>query len=329
MNNFEYIAPTTVENAVKALGSNWAAREAIYGGTDTVSLLKDRVASPTRVVSMKNIPALKGVAKSGSGWRIGSMTSLSQIADDKNVAKAYPSLVQAIEGIHSMQQRAMATVGSDLLQRPRCWYFRNGFGLLAKSKDGKALVPNGENQFHAILGNKGPAYFVSASLLGPALIALGAKATVVGPNGSRSIALDELFRIPSSDNERETTLAADEVLTEVVLPGAATANATYEVYQRQLFDWPLTAASVSLRMKGKTIEDAVVVLGHVAPKPWRSAEAEAALKGKTVSEALATEAGKAAVASATPLSKNKHKVQLASVAVKRAVLRAAGMSVPA
>jgi xanthine dehydrogenase YagS FAD-binding subunit len=217
-------------------------------------------------------------------------------------------------------------LASDLLQRPRCWYFRNGFGLLAQS-GGKSLVPGGENQYHAILGNKGPAYFVSPSLLAPALIALGAKATVVGPDGSREVAIDELYQIPSSGSERETTLKPNEVLTAITLPGTKAANATYEVYQRQLFDWPLSAASVSLTMKGKTVESAVVVLGHVAPKPWRSSEAENALKGKTISEAVAAEAGKAAVAAATPLSKNKHKVQLASVAVKRAILKAAGVAV--
>jgi len=275
------------------------------------------------VVSLKNVAALNGVSKAGKGLKIGATKTLSKVAADKNVAKSYPALVEAIEGINSMQQRAMATVGSDLMQRPRCWYFRNGFGLLAKS-NGKALVPGGENQYHAILGNKGPAYFVSASLLAPALIALGAKATVVGPDGTRQVAVDELYRIPSSDSERETTLKPNEVLTEITLPGTKAANATYEVYQRQLFDWPLSAASVSLTMKGKTVQDAVVVMGHVAPKPWRSSEAEYALKGKTISEAVAAEAGKAAVAAATPLAKNKHKVTLASVAVKRAILKAAG-----
>ncbi|MEZ5362516.1 MAG: FAD binding domain-containing protein [Bryobacterales bacterium] len=325
MQNFEYIAPTTVDNAVKSLGSEWGTTELLYGGTDTISLLKERITTPSRVVSLKNVEALHGVSKAGSGVKIGSMTTLSKLAADKNIAKSYPALVEAIEGIHSMQQRSMATIGSDLMQRPRCWYFRNGFGLLATS-NGKALVPNGENQYHAILGNKGPAYFVSASLLAPALVALGAKATVAGPDGSRQVAVEDLFRIPSSDKERETTLKPNEVLTEITLPGTKAANATYEVHQRQLFDWPLTAASVSLKMKGKTVEDAVVVLGHVAPKPWRSSEAENALKGKTISEAVAAEAGKAAVASATPLSKNKHKVQLASVAVKRAILKAAGVS---
>ena len=324
MRNFEYYSPTTVENAVAALSDTAGTTELLMGGTDQLSLLKERIAEPTRVVSLGRVAGLKGVMKAGSGVKIGSMTSLSSLAEDRNVAKAYPSLVQAIEGISSPQHRAMSTVASDLLQRPRCWYFRNGFGLLAKDDGGKALVPNGENQYHAILGNKGPAYFVSASSLAPALIALNAKATVEGPDGKREVAVADLYRIPANDSERETTLAPNEVLTGITLPGTKASNATYEVRQRSLFDWPLTTASVSLTIKGGKVSDAVVVMGHVAPTPWRSSEAENALKGKAISEDTAAAAGKAAVASATPLSKNKHKVTLASVAVKRAILRAAG-----
>lgn len=328
MQNFEYIAPTTVENAVAALGKEWGQTELLMGGSDTTSLLKERIATPTRVVSLKNIEGLKGVSKAGSGLNIGSMTSLAALAADKNVAKSSPSLVTAIEGIHSMQHRSMSTLASDLLQRPRCWYFRNGFGLLGKSEGGKALVPAGENQYHAILGNKGPAYFVNPSSLAPALIALGAKATVVGPEGSRQVAVADLYQSPSSDSEREITLKPNEVVTAVMVPGGkGVENATYEIRQRMLFDWPLATASVALKMKGKTVEEAMVVMGHVAPQPWRSSEAENALKGKTLSEAVAAEAGKAAVSAATPLSRNKHKVQLANIAVKRAVMRAAGMEV--
>ena len=214
-------------------------------------------------------------------------------------------------------------MGGDLLQRPRCWYFRNGYGLLGKDSKGKSLVPEGENQYHAILGNKGPAYFVNASSLAPALIALGASVTLVGPDGEREVDVEKLYQTPKSDRDRETTIKANEILTMIKVP-AGGSNATYEVRQRQLMDWPLAAASVSLTMSGGTVESARVVLGHVAPTPWRSSEAERVLTGKSVSEDVAMQAGKAAVAAATPLSRNKHKVQLASVAVKRAILKAAG-----
>ena len=326
MQKFEYYSPSSVDHAVAGLGAEWGVTETLYGGTDLVSLLKERIADPTRVVSLKAIPELKGVAKAGSGLRIGSMTTLSKLAADRQVAKAYPSLVTAIEGVASPQHRAMSTVGSDLMQRPRCWYFRNGFGLLAMH-GGKSLIPGGENQYHAILGNKGPAYFVSASSLGPVLVSLGAKATVVGPDGPRQVAVEDLFQVPSSASERETTLKANEVLTEVTIPGGSWDNGTYEIRQRSLFDWPLATASVALQVKGGKVSDARVVMGHVAPTPWRSSDAENALKGKAISEDTAAAAGKAAVSAATPLSKNKHKVQLAMVAVKRAVLRASGEEV--
>ena len=323
MQNFEYMAPVSAQAAAQALSDKWGVTETLMGGTDTASLLKERLATPTRVVSLSNVAELKGVGKTGKGLRIGSMTSLSKLMEDKSVVKMCPSLVQAIEGINSAQHRAMSTVASDLLQRPRCWYFRNGFGLLGMH-NGKSLIPNGENKYHAILGNKGPAYFVSASSLAPALVALGAKATLIGPDGSREISVDELYQIPSNENDRETTIKSNEVLSQITVP-AADSNATYEIRERTLFDWPLATASVSLEVKGGTVRDAVVVMGHVAPKTWRSSEAENALKGKKVSEAVAMEAGKAAISAATPLSKNKHKVQLASVAVKRAVMKAAGV----
>jgi xanthine dehydrogenase YagS FAD-binding subunit len=329
MQNFEYYAPTTIQNAVLALSDKPGVTEVLMGGTDLVSLLKERIATPTRVVSLAKVPGLKGIQKSGSGLAIGSMTTLVELMENSQVAKSYPSLVQACEGIHSTQHRAMSTVGSDLLQRPRCWYFRNGFGLLGKDGSGKSLIPNGENQYHAILGNKGPAYFVNASSLAPALIALGAKAVVEGKDGKREVAVQDLYQAPSSDSEREITLKPNEVLSEIRLPAPVGDNATYEIHQRQLFDWPLTTASVSLTIKGGKVQDAVIVMGHVAPTPWRSSDAENALKGKAVSEETAEAAGKAAVAAATPLSRNKHKVQLAKVAVKRAILSAAGKGVPA
>lgn len=325
MHNFEFMAPTTVEIAVQALSDKPGVAEVLMGGTDTVSLLKERIYEPTRVVSLSRIAGLKGAGKAGSNFRIGSMTSLSSLHSNRTVQKSFPALVAAIEGITSPQHRSMSTVGSDLLQRPRCWYFRQGFGLLGQDDAGKSLIPKGENRYHAILGNKGPAYFVNSSSLAPVLIALDAEAVVQGPEGSRQMPVADLYQIPSSADERENTLEPNEVLTAILIPNSKAENATYEIRQRQLFDWPLATASVALDMKGGKVRGATVVMGHVAPKPWRSAQAESALEGKAVSEETAAAAAKAAVAAATPLSQNKHKVTLASVAVKRAILKAAGM----
>jgi xanthine dehydrogenase YagS FAD-binding subunit len=218
----------------------------------------------------------------------------------------------------------MGTVGGDLCQRPRCWYYRHGFGLLAKWQ-GKAMVPDGDNRYHAILG-AGPAYFVNPSSLAPALIALGAKVNILGPKGGRTVDLASFYRAPSADGESENVLSTDEIVTDILVPAAAgRKNATYEVREKEALDWPLAAAAVSLRMSGSTVKEAKVVLGHVAPTPWMSKSAGQALKGKSVSTEVATRAGEAAVEGAAPLSRNKYKVQLARVAVKRAVLRAAGI----
>jgi xanthine dehydrogenase YagS FAD-binding subunit len=325
MQAFEYAAPSSVKEAVGLLSSSWGETDVLAGGTDLLSLMKERIHTPKRVVSIRNVAGLSKAAPSGGGLAIGATYTLEDLLGHSSVRKDYAALAQAAEGVTSPQMRAMGTVGGDLLQRPRCWYFRNGYGLLAKDSKGKALVPSGENQYHAIVGNKGPAYFVNASSLAPALIALGAKVTLVGPDGDREIAVEELYHTPSRDGERELTVKPNEILTAINIPAAGGAkSATYEVRQRQLMDWPLAAASVSLKMSGNTVQSARVVLGHVGPTPWRSSEAERALAGKSVSEATAMEAGKAALASATPLNRNKHKVQIARVAVKRAILRAAG-----
>ena len=185
-------------------------------------------------------------------------------------------------------------------------------------------MPDGENQFHAILGNSGPAYFVNPSSFAPILIALGAKVRLHGPGGPREVALDKFFLTPSSDGQREYDLKPNEILTEIIVPAPGGAKmAVYEVRQKEALDWPLAAAAVVLNLSGNSVKSARVVLGHVAPVPWPSPEAEAALAGKTISESVAEEAGKAAVAQAEPLSKNAYKVQLARVAVKRAILAAA------
>ena len=325
MQAFEYASPKTTEEAVKLLASDWGQTEVLAGGTDLVSLMKDYVSAPNRVVSVKDVKELRSIEyKSGSGLRLGATVTLQELIDSPDVKRNCAALVEAAEGVSSQQIRAMGTVGGDLLQRPRCWYYRAGYGLLAQL-NGKSLVPDGDNRYHAILGNSGPAYFVNPSSLAPILIALGAKVKLIGLGGPRELDLDKLLVTPSNDQEREHSMKPNEVLTEIVVPhhGAAK-SAVYEVRQKEALDWPLVAAAVVLHMDGQTVKGARVVLGHVAPVPWPSPEAEEALAGKTISEDVADEAGKAAVSKATPLSKNAYKIQLTRVAVKRAVLAAAG-----
>jgi xanthine dehydrogenase YagS FAD-binding subunit len=293
----------------------------LAGGTDLLALMKDYVQTPKRLVNIKNIKELEGIRKSGDGLRIGALVTMDELAANADVRTGFKALADAAAGIPSPQIRHMGTAGGDLCQRPRCWYFRTGFGLLAM-KDGQSLVPDGENQYHAIFGG-GPAYFVSASSLGPALVALGARVKLVSAKGSREVPVKSFFVAPKDENTREIALRPDEILTEILVPASSSHSATYEVRQREAIDWPLVAAAVALTMKGNVVATARVVLGHVAATPWQAPAAEKALVGKTITAASAEAAGKAAVEDAQPLSQNAYKVQLAKVAVKRALLEAA------
>jgi xanthine dehydrogenase YagS FAD-binding subunit len=307
------------------LGARWGEADVLAGGTDLISLMKEYLATPKRVVNIKNIKELGGIQDSKTGLRIGATVTIDELLENADVRKSFPSLTAAARGIASPQIRNMGTVGGDLCQRPRCWYYRGGHGLLGKDKDGNSLIPNGENKFHAILGNGGPAYFVSPSSLGPALVALGAKIKLVSASGTREVAADKFFVTPKDDSSREIAMHPNELLTEINIPHTGAKNATYEVRQKEALDWPLATASVALRMKGSSVASARVVLGGVAPTPWAASQAEQILAGKSMTAALAEEAGKAAVADATPLSQNAYKVTLARVAVKRALMQAAGV----
>jgi xanthine dehydrogenase YagS FAD-binding subunit len=324
MRAFEYAGPTTKEQAAALLGDKWDEIGILAGGTDLLSLMKDDVSKPRRLVDIKGIKEMQGIRHApATGLRIGALVTLQELLEHAAVKKEYPALAQAAAGVASMQLRNAGTVGGDLCQRPRCWYFRNGNGLLAQDDSGKSLVVDGENKYHAILGNSGPAYFVNPSSLAPALIALGARLKVYGPKGSREVALEQFFTTPKKDGEREYLLKPNEIITEIAVPPASgIRSATYTVHEREALDWPLAVASVALKMSGTKITGARVVLGQVAPIPWAAAEADKLLAGKVVSEQVAKDAGAAAVAGARALSQNAYKIQLAKVAVKRAILQA-------
>ena len=325
MRGFEYANPTTKEQAVGLLGNNWADADVLAGGTDLLALMKDDIVAPKRLVNIKDIQELRGITVSSKGLRIGALVTIQELADDARVREAFSVVAMTAIEIAGPQIRNMGTVGGNLCQRPRCWYYRAGFGLLAKDASGEPLVPSGDNRYHAILGNAGPAYFVSPSTLAPLFIALGGTLRLFGPKGKREIPVDKFFVIPQKESDREHDLRPNEIVTEIVLPPLAGIKAaTYEIRQKEAMDWPLAIASVALSFSGNKVRSARVVMGQVAPVPWRSEAAEQALIGKPISEDTAKAAGEAAVVGAKSLGRNAYKIQLARVAVKRAVLAAAG-----
>ncbi len=324
MKAFEYATPKSAQQAVGLLSPDAAL---LAGGTDLLTLMKDDVVSPKRLVNVKGISGLDSISyNQHTGLRIGALARIADFADNADVRRQYPTLAGVADDAASPQIRNLATMGGNLCQRPRCWYFRNGFGLLARdARTGKSLVLEGDNRYHAILGNDGPAYFVSPSSIAPALIAANARVRIHGPQGDREVELSNFYRIPQSENEREHDLRPNEMLTEILVPPptAATRSAQYEIRQKAEFDWPLATASVALTMAGANVRDARIVLGHVAPVPWLCRkEVSVHLIGKPVSEQTADATAKAAVAGAKSLGKNAYKIRLAQVAVKRAILQA-------
>lgn len=325
MRPFEYVSPQNTRQAASLLSATWGQTEILAGGTDLLALMKEDVVTPKRLVNIKEIKDLYGVTDSSSGLRIGALTTLVEVAENGSVREKYPALAEAVHDAASPQIRNMATLGGNLCQRPRCWYFRNGFGLLPKDESGKELIDAGDNRYHAILGNDGPAKFVSPSTIVPVLIAFGAKVRLQGPKGRRELPIEKFYVIPKTERDREHDLLPNEIVTEVMVPppdGWKVAH--HEIRQKAAFDWPLAVAAVGLKDDGSNVRAARVVLGHVAPTPWPSPEAEAALKGQRVGEETAQKAAEAALRKARPLSQNAYKVQLARVAVKRAILKAAG-----
>lgn len=323
MRAFRYVSPETPDAVVAALVEHGEQAAVLAGGTDLLSLMKDDIATPEVLISLRRVESLRGVATlSTGGVSIGATTTLAQILESVEL-RAYRGLVQALEGIYSPQMRNMGTLGGELLQRPRCWYYRAGFGLLAQ-QGGASMPERGDNRYHAIF-DQGPARFVSPSSSAPALISLGASAELLGRSGSRQVAVADLFRAPTSNGESEHTLEPGEVLVALRLPAAPAACATYEVRHRKTLDWPLATASVAWRENEGKVSEPHVVLGHVAATPWIARATAEALEGQEIASLDRKQIERIAdlaVADARPLSGNGYKVHLARTAVKRAIERA-------
>jgi xanthine dehydrogenase YagS FAD-binding subunit len=322
---FAYVNAANEQDALAALSSERGRFLPIAGGMDLLGSMKDFIVAPERLVNVKNLD--QTLTAEAGGLRIGAAVKLADLAGHAVVRRQYPALATAADGVGTPQIRNMATVGGNIMQRPRCWYFRNEEFHCLKKGGSRCFAVDGENQYHAIFGD-GPCHIVHPSSLAVPAIAYGARFRIAGPKGGREIDAGEFFQLPSANLYGETVLQPNEILTHVILLPPGQRSASYEVRFKQSHDWPLALASVNLAMSGDTVRSARVVLGAVAPVPWRSPAAERVLVGKAISEAVASEASAAALAGAKPLSGNAYKIQIAKTAVRRAILRAAGMTTP-
>ncbi len=327
MRPFEYVKPTTVAEALKELGRQWEDARVLAGGVDLLGEMKEGIIAPQRLVNIRDIQALRYLRFSEKdGLRLGALTTLAEIEAHPVIRQRFTALAEAAHSVGTPQIRNMGTIGGNLCQRPRCWYYRDEHTLCLKKGGPMCYAYDGENKYHAILGG-GPCYIVHPSDCAPALIALNASVTIVSPKGKRVVPLEEFFVLPARRMDHETILEPNELVSEVHVPTPpANMRSTYLKFKERLsHDFAIVGAAVALRLRGNVCEDVRIVLSGVAPIPWRSPEAEAVLKGKPITPELAEQAGRAAVAKARPLAQNAYKVPLTQAIVKRAVLKAAGI----
>jgi xanthine dehydrogenase YagS FAD-binding subunit len=318
---FAYVNATNEKDALAALAKAERGRMLpMAGGMDLLGLMKDYIVSPERVVSIRNLD--QTIAAADGGLRIGAAVKIADLTEHALARKMYPALITAAEDVGTPQIRNAGTVGGNIMQRPRCWYFRNEEFNCLKKGGSRCFAVEGENQYHAIFGD-GPCHIVHPSSLAVPVIAYGGRFRVAGPNGAREIDAGQFFQMPNQNLYGETVLQPNEIVTHVLLPPPGQRSAAYEVRFKQSHDWPLAAAAVNLVMSGSTVKTARVVLGAVAPTPWRAQAAERVLAGKAITEAIATEAANAALAGARAMSGNAYKIQIAKTAVKRAIMAAA------
>ena len=327
MKAFRLANPTTLDQAIELLKANRVrgARgkaQLLAGGQDLLTEMKEHLAEPEVVVNLKGIRGLDEIRVEASGsLSIGALARLSDLEEHDGVRKSHSLLAEAARSVASPQIRSVATVGGNLCQRPRCWYYRNEHAKCIKKGGSECFSHDGLNKYNAILGG-GPSWIVHPSDLAPALVALDAKATLRGSGGERAVPLETFFTLPSEGSVlQENVLQEDEVLERVDVPAPASGSrGTYLKFkERGSFDFALASVAVSLVLDGGKVARARLVLGGVAPIPWRAPDAEAALVGKALDEAAIRAAAEASVKGAEPLSMNAYKVPLAKGLVVRAL----------
>lgn len=290
------------------------------GGSDLLALVKDRIVTPDVIVNLKTVNGLDRVATARDGVTIGALVTLDALSRHAVVRRDHAVLAEAAGSVATPQIRNVGTIGGNVCQRPWCWYFRNGFPCL-KNGGTTCFSANGENQLHAIFGG-GPSYIVHPSDTAPALVALDATFRIVGPAGERRVPAADFFVLPREDAKRENVLAPDEVLASIHVPPVRRgARSTYhKILDREAWTHAVVSAAIVLELEGGVCRGARIVLGGVAPVPWRVPDAERILVGQRITPELAAKAGEAAVAGARPLAKNGYKVPLTRNLVRRTLV---------
>lgn len=321
MKSFDFVPAASVQTAVASLQKAKGNGLPMGGGTDLVGLMKNRIVTPEVVVDLKVVDSLSYIHKDGDGFRLGAATAVADVQFANDLAKDYPLLTTAAALVASQQIRNQATVAGNLCQRPRCWYFRNTMTPCLRRDNSYCSAVLGENKYHAILGGAG-CFIVHPSDLAPALIALDATAKVTGPTGSKVVPLEAFFVLPKDDLHHETILQPGEILEEIAIPRPMTAarQVFLKHRTRQVWDFAILSVACQIQVQGTSISDVRLVLGAVAPAPWRCHAAEKVLKGAALTPEVVDRAIKAELAKARPMTQNAYKIDLAAEMMRQALL---------
>lgn len=322
MQSFEWVDATRLSDALSSMSETAMVKA---GGIDVLDRLKEGLDAPKRLVNIRNIAELKFVKESGGALRLGPLMTLAETSQHAIVKRRFPALADACSMAATPQIRNVATIGGNILQRPRCWYFRDEqFNCLRKGGD-RCFAQDGENDYHAVFDNSICA-IVHPSAVAVALVAYGATAQLTSEEGKREVSLESIFVRPEQDVKREHSLAPGELLTEITLPAMGVGGqSTYiKLMEKESFDWPAAEVATVLQLANGRVEKASIILGAAAPVPWRAKQAEAFLAGKPLNKDTAAQAARAAIEGATPLRDNAYKLQLIEVAVRRTLLKAGG-----
>lgn len=318
---FNYTRPETLKKAVEELQTG-ADVQLHAGGTDLLSCLHDGVFTASKLVSISDLADLQETRKlADGGLKIGALTTVSALAADADIRRRYTALAQAAGAVASPQLREQGTLGGNLGQKPRCWYYRGEFHCLRKGGE-KCFAVQGQNQFHCILGGHA-CYIVHPSDTAPALLALNATLQITGPKGNRSLPVADLHVPPKQNPRRETFLEPGEIITVISLPKppAGLKSSYRKVRARQAWDFAVAGVALALAMDGNKVKQARVVLSGAAPIPWRSEAAERVLKDQALTADIAAKAAEAAVAEARPLEHNAYKVPLFKGMIEEELLK--------
>ena len=320
---FAYVRASSIEEATQNLAADGA--KAMAGGSDLLGCLRDGVFETPLVVSISGLTELKGINQTrNGGLRIGAMTRVAEVAADPTINELLPGLAQAASVVASLQLRNQGTIGGNLCQKPRCWYYRGEFNCRRKGGS-TCYAMVGENEYHCLFGGA-LCYIVHPSDTAPILTALDATLNIAGPRGTRSVPLSEFYVLPADDATKENVLEQGEFVTEVIIPEPAAGLRTSYRKERDRGAWDFALAGIALAMRfdGGRVADARVVLSGAAPIPWRSTEAERVIEGRQITASVAAEAAETAMADARPLGKNGYKVQLFKGLIEEELLAIGG-----